>query len=84
MHFAGEDIKLAQALCVICEKYGGVALAAKFLLSKIDENHYMVEQQAIEIVKKAGIQVGYSDIVIKMHSMNILAWKVLFTVGWIW
>lgn len=71
LHFADLNPQLAQALCLIAKKYNGNALGAVFVLSKTDVSEIVNEKQAIDVLREAGIQVGYSDVVKKMHLMGI-------------
>lgn len=66
MHYIHKDPKLAQALCVLCESNGGNALAAKFVLAKKKVSPLSSGEEAIRIIEKAGIQIGFSDLIISM------------------
>lgn len=68
LHFASKDPQLAQALCYICKKYNGNAMAAGFVLSKQSAAMPITsEAQAVSALQAAGIQTGYSDLVKRMQ-----------------
>ena len=62
-HYALSDPKLAQALCYFCKKYGGTPLAAIFILSKSNIPEITDENTAENLLKKADIQIGLSDMI---------------------
>ena len=55
---ANDKPELADALCTLCERYGGNALAAKYVLIHTD---YEKPADYEALIKDAGIQIGFSE-----------------------
>ena len=62
-HYTLSNPELAQALCYFSRKYGGAPLAAMFILSKQSIPEITDENTAESLLKKAGIQIGLSDMI---------------------
>lgn len=64
VYYALHEPSLSYALCMISTKYGGTPTAARYILSKMAPSlaGTMNEALAIQILRDAGIQVGFSEL----------------------